>query len=190
MSYPPQPGQDPNNPYAQQPPQQQQPGYGYPPQKGGLPGYGGPAEAAGYGAPTSMPGTLNAARIMLYVIGGLSAVGAVLTLIAAAALGSIADDPNLQGEANLDMYQDLGTGLIALIGVVYLGFAVGGFVLALKFSKGGNGVRTGAIVYGALTIVVGLIAFPVGLIFVIMAGVIIAFVVNADGKAWFNRPRY
>ncbi|WP_246530803.1 RDD family protein [Streptomyces bathyalis] len=44
MSYPPPPGQDPNNPYAQQPPQQPQQGYGYPQQQGGQPGYGYPQQ--------------------------------------------------------------------------------------------------------------------------------------------------
>lgn len=50
MSYPPPPGQDPNNPYAQQ---GQQPGYGYPPQApGGQGGYGYPQDQqAAYGYP-------------------------------------------------------------------------------------------------------------------------------------------
>ena len=62
MSYPPPPGQDPNNPYAQQPPQQP---YGYPQQQpGGQPGYGYPQQQPGgvpgqpgYGYPqTQQPG--------------------------------------------------------------------------------------------------------------------------------------
>ncbi|MFC4492707.1 RDD family protein [Streptomyces ovatisporus] len=50
MSYPPPPGQDPNNPYAQQPPQQP---YGYPqqPQQGGQPAYGYPQQQPQYGQP-------------------------------------------------------------------------------------------------------------------------------------------
>jgi uncharacterized RDD family membrane protein YckC len=72
VSYPPPPGQDPNNPYAQQPPQQpygypqqqpqqppQQPGYGYP-QQPGVPGqqaYGYPQQQPGYpAAPGGQPG--------------------------------------------------------------------------------------------------------------------------------------
>ncbi|MET7638002.1 RDD family protein [Streptomyces sp. NPDC005438] len=59
MSYPPPPGQDPNNPYGQQP------GYGYPQQGqqqpyGQQPGYGYPqGQQAGYGYP-QQPGTLQA----------------------------------------------------------------------------------------------------------------------------------
>jgi uncharacterized RDD family membrane protein YckC len=62
VSYPPPPGQDPNNPYAQQPPQQP---YGYPQQQpGGQPGYGYPQQQPGgvpgqpgYGYPqTQQPG--------------------------------------------------------------------------------------------------------------------------------------
>ena len=55
MSYPPPPGQDPNNPYGQQPPQQP---YGYPqqqPQAGGQPAYGYPQQSP-YGQPGGIPG--------------------------------------------------------------------------------------------------------------------------------------
>ncbi|WP_314171712.1 RDD family protein [Streptomyces winkii] len=80
MSYPPPPGQDPNNPYAQPPPQQpqqppqQQQAYGYPQQQGqpGQPGYGYPQQPQygqqpqaggvpgqpGYGYPQA-PGTVQ-----------------------------------------------------------------------------------------------------------------------------------
>ncbi|MDT0380490.1 hypothetical protein RM572_17190 [Streptomyces sp. DSM 42041] len=192
MSYPSQPGQDPNNPYAQQP--QGQPGYGSPQQDAGLPSYGGGADPA-YGAvgvPTTMPSPVKTSRIMLYVTGGLSVVGAVLMFIAAAAIGSIADDPELQGDANLEMLNDLGTGLLAGMGVLYLAFAVAGILLAAKFAKGGNGVRIGAIVYSALVALVGLlnIASIVSLVFVVMAILVIVFVSKADGKAWFDRPRH
>jgi uncharacterized RDD family membrane protein YckC len=75
VSYPPPPGQDPNNPYAQQPPQQP---YGYPqqPPAGGQPAYGYPQQPPqqpygypqqpqqpqpGYGYPPGMPpGTVQA----------------------------------------------------------------------------------------------------------------------------------
>ncbi|EST39311.1 hypothetical protein N566_02645 [Streptomycetaceae bacterium MP113-05] len=183
MSHPSQPSSDPNNPYAQQPQQ-----------GAGLPSYGAAGDpaygAAGYGAPTTMPGTVNGARIMLYVTGGLSVIGAILMFVAAAALGTIADDPELQGDANIEMLSDMGTGLIAFVGVLYLGFAVGGILLAVKFAKGGNGLRIGTIVYGALAIVMGIVGIPVGLIFIILAVLIIVFVAKSDGKAWFNRPRY
>jgi uncharacterized RDD family membrane protein YckC len=53
VSYPPPPGQDPNNPYAQQPPQQppQQQAYGYPQQQGGFPQQPGQPGQPGYGYP-------------------------------------------------------------------------------------------------------------------------------------------
>lgn len=205
MSYPPQPGQDPNNPYAQQPQQGQQPGYGYPqgqqggygyPQQGGLPSYGGPAEqqypmGAGYGAPMSMPGTVNAARIMLYVLGGLSLIGSILMFVAAAAIGSVsADDPAVQNDAQFEMIQDLGSGVIAGMGVLFLGLAAGGIVIAVKIAKGGNGLRIGAIVYGAVSAAVSLLFLPLGVLFTVLSGLIIGFVAKSDGKAWFNRPRY
>lgn len=203
MSYPP----DPNNPYAQpqkdqQPgygyPQQgqQQPGYGYPQQGGGLPQYGGAAEqgypaGGGYGMPMQMPGGVKAARVMLFVTGGLSAVGAVLAFLGAAALGSLdPNSPELQNNPDFEMVQGWGAGIIALVGVLFLAFAVGGIVLGAKFGKGGNGLRIGTIVYGALTIVMGIVMIPLGLLFMILAVLIVVFVAKGDGSQWFNRPRY
>lgn len=205
MSYPPQPGQDPNNPYANPPQQPQQPGYGYPQQgqqpaygypqqQPGLPSYGGPADqgymGAGYGGPMAMPGTVNAARIMMFVVGGLSAIGAVLVFIAAAAIGSLSDNPEMQNNADFEMVSDMGAGLMSLVGVVYLALAVTGIVLAAKFGKGGGGLRTGAIVWGAVVTLMGIIGFPIGLLFSIAGILVIVFVAKNDGKAWFNRAQY
>ncbi len=206
MSYPPQPGQDPNNPYANPPQQPQQPGYGYPQQgqqpaygypqqQPGLPSYGGPADpgymGAGYGGPMAMPGTVNAAKILMFVTGGLSAVGAILMFFAAAAIGSLsADNPELQNNADFEMLSGMGMGVLILIGVVYLALAVGGIVLAAKFSKGGSGLRTGTIVWGAVVILMGVIGIPVGLLFVILGVLVVVFAAKSDGKAWFNRAQY
>ncbi|MFD3329423.1 hypothetical protein ACFWW8_30095, partial [Streptomyces sp. NPDC058701] len=87
---------DPNNPYGQQPQAPQgQPGYGYPQQAPqGVPPQGGygypqgapvgyPAGPGGYpGGPVEMPGGVKGARIMLFILGGLQAVGALITMVA------------------------------------------------------------------------------------------------------------
>jgi uncharacterized RDD family membrane protein YckC len=114
VSYPPPPGQDPNNPYAQQPPQQPggQPGYGYPQQPGAQPGYGYPQQQPGgipgqpgYGYP-QQAGTVQAnngyininylgpmqlatmgQRFLARLIDGLI-LGAVYSLVMIAGLGS------------------------------------------------------------------------------------------------------
>lgn len=204
MSYPPppQPGQDPNNPYAQ-PQQGQQPGYGYPqqgqqpgygyPQQGGLPSYGGPAEQ-GYpmgapGMPMVMPGGVKAARVMLFVVGGLGLIGAVFLFIAAAAFDEMVENSSAAG-ADTAGLADLGAGLVAVVGVLALVVAGLGILLGAKFSTGGNGVRIGTIVYGAFMILGGVLQLPVGILQLVLGILVVVFVAKSDGNAWFNRPRY
>lgn len=206
MSYPPppQPGQDPNNPYAQ-PQQSQQPGYGYPqqgaqpgygyPQQGGLPQYGGPAEqgypmAGGYGMPMPMPGGVKAARVILYVTGGLSVVGAIGAFIAAAMFDDIVGS-SATTSADASAMADLGAGVLAGLGVVALIFAALGIMLAAKFASGGSGVRVGTIVYGSFMILGGVLSITsTGIINLVLGILVVVFVSKSDGSAWFNRPRY
>ncbi|MFR9676252.1 hypothetical protein [Streptomyces sp. TR06-5] len=198
MTYPPQPGQDPNNPYAQpqgQPgygyPQQQ--GYGYPQQQGGLPQYGGPAEGypmgGGYGMPMAMPGGVKAARVLLYVQGGLGLLGSILILVFAAMLGGSGSDSG-SSAVEADLYSSVGAGVLALFAVFSLVLAVFGIVLATKFANGGNGVRIGAIVYGSIVIALGLFTLPGGILSLVLGVLVVVFVAKSDGNAWFNRPRY
>ena len=101
---------DPNNPYGPPqgqppgyPPQgpPQQPGYGYPTAPQGQPGYGYPQQQPpgqpGYGYPSPpafpqepygqpgpvavMPGSVKAARVMLFVLGGFQVLGGLLMMI-------------------------------------------------------------------------------------------------------------
>ena len=97
---------DPNNPYGQQP--GGQPGYGYPQQAPqGVPqqGYGYPrlrpsrssAPQASAGGPLEMPGGVKAARVMLYVIGGLQLIGAILFVLSAVAVNAAKNDADAPG---------------------------------------------------------------------------------------------
>jgi hypothetical protein len=208
VSYPPQPGQDPNNPYAQQPqaPQQQgygypqqpqapqQPGYGYPQQQGGLPSYGGPAESypmgagAGYGAMTEMPGPVKTVRIIMFVFGGLACLGAVLMIIGAAALGSTSGD-----SLNSDTAA-MGAGALAVMAVFMVANAVYSFFCAVKAKSGSNGWRIATIVLGALSIAGGLFSLVSGsvpgIVNIALGVLIIVFMSKAEAKAWYSRPRY
>ncbi|MES4893283.1 hypothetical protein [Streptomyces sp. NPDC096012] len=84
-------------------------------------------------------------------------------------------------------------------GVIHAALAL---VLAARFGKGGNALRIGTIVYGAWHCVVG--TFTLGLTAgvaptaIVMAAVVelaagvllIVFMVQRDGVAWFSRPRH
>ncbi|MEV5438531.1 hypothetical protein AB0K80_21325 [Streptomyces sp. NPDC052682] len=192
---------DPNNPYGQ-PPQQQPgtPGYGYPQQ--GQPGA--PQQGYGYpsappvqqpyggqygGGPTTMPSTVNAARVMLWVIVGLQVLGALLYGIGAAAVSAAkdsTDDPELAR-----VLGDMPVGLMWAIAVFAIAWLVYAAMLAVKFKTGGNGVRVAALVFGIITAILGIYPFLIiGVVHLVLGILIAVFVGNANGRAWFNRPRY
>ncbi|MEV5814242.1 hypothetical protein [Streptomyces mutabilis] len=189
---------DPNNPYGppqgQQPgygnqqPSQGQPGYGYP--QGQQPGYGYPSappvqQPYGGGAPTTMPGTVSAARVMLWVIVGLQVIGTALFAISAVAVDQAKDDPAFEELA------DYPTGVLWAIAVLALAWLVWAAVLAVKFKTGGNGLRVTALVFGILTAVIAVYPFTLfGIIHLVLGILIAVFVGNSNGAAWFKRPRY
>jgi hypothetical protein len=189
---------DPNNPYGapQGQPQQQQPGYGYPQNQGQAPGYGYPqappvSPYGGPAAPTTMPGSVGAARVMMWVIVGLQVVAVAILAFAAAALNAAKDDSSLKDNT---AFQDLvgdSTGVIwgyVVFGLAWLVFAA---VLATKFKNGGNGARVTIMVFAIITAVLGIYPFViVGLVHTVLAVLVAVFVGNANGKAWFNRPRH
>lgn len=190
---------DPNNPYGApqgQPQQPQQPGYGYPQDQGQAPGYGYPqappvSPYGGPAAPTTMPGSVSAARVMMWVIVGLQVLGVAIFAFSAVALDAAKDDESLKDNT---AFQDLvgdSTGLIwgyVVFGLAWLVFAA---VLATKFKNGGNGARITILVFAIITAVLGIYPFViVGLVHTVLAVLVAVFVGNAAGKAWFNRPRY
>ncbi|WP_055715840.1 hypothetical protein [Streptomyces torulosus] len=189
---------DPNNPYGQ-PQQQPSQGYGYPQQnQPQQPGYGyptAPPVSQGYGggypggAPTTMPSTVNAARVMLWVIAGLQVIGVLLYAIGAVAISAASDsaeDPALK-----DALGDVPVGMMWAIAVFAVGWLVYAIMLAVKFKSGGNGVRVAALVFGIITAVLSIYPFfLIGLVHLVLGILIAVFAGNANGKAWFNRPRY
>ncbi|MES4888349.1 hypothetical protein [Streptomyces sp. NPDC096012] len=205
---------DPNNPYGpppnQQPaapgyghPQGSQPGYGHP--QGGQQGYGYPQGAQqGYGypqappvgpygaaVPQTMPGTVGAARVMLWVITGLQILGIALFAFSAVKVSAAKGDNTLKDDASFQRFADYSTGLLWAITLFAVAWAVFTVVLALKFNTGGNGVRVTTLVYGVITAVLGLYPFVlVGLVHTVLGILIACFVGGSAGSAWFNRPRY
>ncbi|PNG19916.1 hypothetical protein [Streptomyces cahuitamycinicus] len=189
---------DPNNPYGapQGQPQQQQPGYGYPQNQGQAPGYGYPqappvSPYGGPAAPTTMPGSVSAARVMMWVIVGLQVVAVVILGIGAAAINAAKNDATVQENAALQDLVGDSTGLIwgyVVFGLAWMVFAA---VLATKFKSGGNGARVTIMVFAIITAVLGIYPFViVGLVHTVLAILVAVFVGNANGKAWFNRPKH
>ncbi|QGV78972.1 hypothetical protein [Streptomyces ficellus] len=192
---------DPNNPYGQQG-QPQQPGYGYPQQgQPQQPGYGYPAApppppayGGGYpgGAPMTMPGLMQTARVLLFIVAGLQIIGGIIAAIAIAAAQDVANSAGVGEEASVF------AGLGFVIVLILIAFAVWAIILGAKFSKGGNGVRVATIVYSALFILLSLGNFANGtasaavggIIGLAIGGIILASMVNSSATAWFNRPRY
>lgn len=213
MSYPPQPGQDPNNPYAQQPqgqpgygyPQQQAPGYGYPqdpqqaaygyPQQGGLSAYGGPAEqgypmGAGYGVPAQMPSPVKTVRIINFVLGSLAVVGTLGLILVAALFNDAMNDPSVAADPDAGMVADLGTGVFVFLAFLAAANAVYSFLCAVKAKTGGPGWRIATIVLGSLSILGGVFSLPTGVVNIALGILIIVFMCKAEAKAWYDRPRY
>ncbi|WP_443044584.1 hypothetical protein [Streptomyces sp. DHE17-7] len=139
----------------------------------------------GGGAPTTMPGTVSAARVMLWVIVGLQVIGTVLFAFSAVAVDQAKDDPAFEELA------DYPTGALWGIAVLALVWGVWATFLAAKFKSGGNGLRVTALVFGILTAVVAVYPFTVfGIIHLVLGILIAVFVGNSNGAAWFKRPRY
>lgn len=191
---------DPNNPYGQQQGQPPQQGYGYPQQgqqPGQQPGYGYPqAPPVGQygdfpgGPMTQMPGTLKAARIMLFVIGGLQLIGAAIFALAAVAVQKAKEDPKLRDDIDFEQLADYSTNLLWGFTVAILVWGVIAVFLGAKVGNGGNGIRIATIVFASITALLGIYPFlVVGIVHLVLAVLIIVFCAKADGGAWFNRPR-
>ncbi|MFE7184880.1 hypothetical protein [Streptomyces erythrochromogenes] len=154
---------DPHNPYGQQQPQGQ-PGYGYPQQAPqGVPPQGGyaypqqapqayPGGPAGYpggypGAQMEMPGGAKAARVILFVMGALQALGGLFVIIGGAVLGAALSDSSSSSAE--DAGAVAGTAGV-ILGLLFIGFALWPILTAAKMGKGRGGVRVSGIIYGSL----------------------------------------
>ncbi|MBC9717229.1 hypothetical protein H9Y04_32345 [Streptomyces sp. TRM66268-LWL] len=185
---------DPNNPYGQQ---QGQPGYGYP-QQGQQPGYGYPQappvqqQYGGYpGGPVSMPGGVKAGRVMLFVIGGLQVIGAILIALTAMAISAAKNDETLKDDVQFQQLADYSAGALWAVTVAVLAWGIFAIVLGVKQGSGGNGVRITTMVFAIITAALGVYPFIlIGLAHTVMAVLIAVFVGKSDGAAWFQRPRY
>ncbi|MFG2944966.1 hypothetical protein [Streptomyces adustus] len=203
---------DPNNPYGQ-PPQQPPaaPGYGYPQQPPGVPpqqGYGYPQQAyPGYAGvntmPQTMPGLMTTARVLLYIVAAVQAIGGILMVLGAAAV----NDASNSGEDTFGRngFSDIGhvsAGIIVVIGVIFLGLTALSITLGVKFGRGGQGIRITTMIYGILGALFGVLilisaasasssaALVWALLWIGFGGIMAAAMIAPSGAAWFSRPRY
>ncbi|MFD3720781.1 hypothetical protein [Streptomyces sp. NPDC058674] len=150
---------DPNNPYGQQPQAPQgPPGYGYPQQAPqGVPpqpGYGYPQQQgypggpAGYaGAPVEMPGGAKAARVILFVLGGLQCLMGLVVILGGAVFAAAFSGSSSSSSAEAGAFA---SGLLVALGVFFIAVALWPILTAAKLGKGRTGVRVSGIVYGSL----------------------------------------
>ncbi|PGH48615.1 hypothetical protein [Streptomyces sp. Ru87] len=186
---------DPNNPYAA-PQGGQYPSY---PQGGGQPPQGQPGHPApnqpygqpypgGNAMPPQMPGMLKAARVLLFVFGGLGIVGGFFTAIGGSALSN-ADVQEAFEDQGLAVDESM-AGILIAVGVVGLLVSVAQIVIAAKFGKGGPGVRIAGIVSAVVMAAVGIFYFPLGIVWIIVGILIVVFLAVKDSAAWFAGPRH
>jgi len=170
----------PNNPYG--PAESGQPGYGYP---------AAPPVGPYGGAPvmTTMPGTVSAGRVLLWIIVPLNLLGVGLFAFLAGKVQSTKAG-SLDDEASFEKFKEYSTGALWAIVVFALLWAVFAAVLAMKFSDGGNKVRVSAMIFGIITAILGFYPFiVVGLLHAVLGILIAVFAGNPNGNAWFNRVR-
>jgi hypothetical protein len=134
--------------------------------------------------PMEMPGMLKAARVILFIIGGLEVLAALILIILGAAASS--DD---------DLSQ-MGSGVVLTLGVLFLVVAGLVILMGVRLSRGRGGVRVGCIIYACLMLLGGLSnltrgagGLPGAVIGLALGGFLLAAMVNSDSGAWFNRPR-
>ncbi|MEV0411997.1 hypothetical protein AB0I68_14650 [Streptomyces sp. NPDC050448] len=223
---------DPNNPYGQQPPAPQgQPGYGYPQQAPqGIPPQGGyaypqqapmgypnqayPAGPGGFpGAQIPMPGGVKAARVILFIVGGLQTLGGIAVLLGGAMFASVFADSSSRSSGYASSASDAGTlagGVLVIAGIFCLALALWPILTAAKLGKGRGGVRVSGIIYGSLmtlfsgiSLIVNFAALssdaaPGAIVFSLILALIefglalwvLVGLANSAASAYFRRPQY
>ncbi|MGP9019068.1 hypothetical protein ACT1U9_11715 [Streptomyces sp. BR1] len=202
---------DPNNPYGQAPPPPQAPpaGYGYPAAPPQQP-YGYPPQPAYPGYPggammpqPQMPGLMQTARVFLFIVAAVQALGGIGILFIAAAANDVSNKSD--DTFGHTVFGDIGhtaAGILFVLAFIGLGLTALSITLGVRLSKGRQGVRITTMVYGILGAVVGVLAL-IGaanthssgaliwaILWLVFGGIMAAAMMTRDGAAWFNRPRY
>ncbi|MFF3275722.1 hypothetical protein ACFYWU_33015 [Streptomyces chrestomyceticus] len=197
MSYP---NQNPYGPPQGQPQGPPQPQYGYPQQQPMQPqqpyapfpaGPMGPGGMPGIPVPHQMPGSTKAARVMLFVLAGITVLGIIGLTVALNQFSSASAQYNgFSGDA--DSMFAIGKGAMVFVMILQAAYAAVALVLALQFSKGANGIRIGTIIFGSVSVLCS-IPFAIaiyGIPSFVLSILVIVFAAKQETQAWFTRPRY
>ncbi|MGH3479554.1 MAG: hypothetical protein ACRDQD_22300 [Nocardioidaceae bacterium] len=191
------------------PPPPSQPGPPPPPpsQPGGYSGYGQPP-AGGYQpysayapatpppapesvVPTKRPGTLTAAGVITIVMSSFALLGSgILGLVFLADRNSLEEDESMTELANdADVaVEDLVTAL-GILGIIAALLSLAALVLGVLLLRNKR-VRIPLVVLSAIAIIMSLLAFPIGLLWVIAEILVIVFCFIGGAGAWFDAQGY
>lgn len=195
---PPPPPSQPGTPPPPPPPPLQPGGYsGYvPPSAGGYQPYGAYAPATPPPAPESVvptkrPGTLTAAGVITIVMSSFALLGSgILSLVFLADRNSLEEDDSMIELANdADVaVEDLVTAL-GILGVIAALLSLTALVLGVLLLRNKR-VRIPLVVLSAIAIIISLLAFPIGLLWVIAEVLVIVFCFIGGAGAWFDAQGY
>lgn len=167
-------------------------GYGPPPPSGYVPP---PPGAMPPGpapiVPTSRPGTLTAAGVITVVMSGIAFLATgILALVFLASRDTLEDSEDLQElAADSDVnVADLVT-VLGVMGIIGALFAAAALILGVLLLQNKR-VRTALVVVTSIAIVMSLLAFPLGLLWVLAEVLVIVFLFVGGASAWFDAQAY
>ena len=181
-----------------QPPQYGQPQYGQP--QYGQPGYGQPQYGQpGYGGhggrpivPQKRPGGVTAAGVITIVMASVAGLAGALValayLIDKEGFANQIDDSDAFTGVGVDA-ADVATFLFVVF-LVVLVLAVFAILAAIRMLKGSSGMRLALVVLSAITILIGILTIPVGLLWSAAAIAVIIMCFTGGASAWFDSRSY
>jgi hypothetical protein len=168
-------------------------GYGPPPAGGYVPPPPGamPPPVPAPIVPTSRPGTLTAAGVITVVMSGIAFLATgIMALVFLVSRDTLEDSEDLQ---QLAIDSDISVSdLVTVIGVMCVVaalFAAAALVLGVLLLQNKR-VRVALVVVTSIAIVMSLLAFPLGLLWVLAEVLVIVFLFVGGAGAWFDAQAY
>ncbi len=154
-----------------------------------------------------MPGGVKAARVILFIVGGLQGLGGIAILLGGAVFASALSGSSSSSASDAGA---LAGGVLVVAGIFCLALALWPILTAAKLSKGRGGVRVSGIIYGSLmtlfsgiSLIVNLAALSseeaAGAVVFSLLMALVQFglalwvligLANSAAGAYFRRPQY
>jgi hypothetical protein len=142
--------------------------------------------------PTKRPGTLTAAGIITIVMSSFSLLGSgIVSLIFLADRESLEEDQSmidLANDADIRDVSDLVTA-IGILSIITAVLSLAALVLGVLLLRNKR-VRIPLVVLSSIAIILSLLAFPIGLVWVIAEILVIVFCFIGGAGAWFDAQGY